>query len=40
MFFYGIVYGMALAGVAICAVDDLRWRRGLQKVFFALLLGF
>ncbi len=38
--FYGIVYGLALAGVGICIVGDPRWRVALQKIFFALLLGF
>jgi hypothetical protein len=40
MFFYGIIYVMALAGIGICAVKDPAWRVSLQKIYFFLLLAF
>ncbi len=40
MFFYGIIYVLALAGIGICAVKDPAWRVSLQKIYFFLLLAF
>lgn len=40
MFFYCVVYGLALMGVSICWVKDPQWRTGLQNVFFLVLILF